>query len=1106
MVGVGVAEGGGEPYYGEYYPPEQYFVPQEMCPHPHQHPQHAHMCTVHTDYGGMPVVTSGTMMPPMMQPVLDDMRHYIVHHPPHQMHHPPPHQLPHHQQMPPQHQPHHYGPANGAGGPQHFYPAGYQPHYHIPPHPMQHYPPPPVYQKDERAQRQHTKLKQKLERKHNNRTNGIEANSGASTPSLSPRKELNGRGGASSGAWSEGEGSSAGASMQSDEDCDTQAFLDQLSAKRTPQVSEVTSTSALVQWNSPLPEGVPPPPHDLTYDLLLGDRGRYKAIYSGPKLSCRVCDLRPGCEYSVRLQIRAGEAGATSEEATFSAAPAPPARPAAPRVTVRARSSLQLRWAAAADHGARIAHYVLELDAGEGWVEAARPRARHHTVPDLRAQTRYRFRLAAVNECGRGEWSEEVVAWTAGAPPPAPRPPRLVAATASALDLAWERRADEEFTLQLDEPDSGHGFLPVYSGPDDRHTAAGLRRATDYRFRLRAETPDGQGPWSADVTYRTLPEPPAPPARPSPRGKVHSRSFRLRWDPPPDDGGAPVESYTLELDDGSGWREAWRGREREALCERLQPGAEYRARVRCSNPAGDSAWSAPETVSTEPAAPAAPPAPTAASPPRATAAAVRWRAPACLGGAALAEYRVELREAGGEPRLAYCGADTECVLRELRPGAAYEVTVTAVNRVGPGAPSPPLAFTAAPAPPDAPPVPSVTLESPRSARLEWTPPNDNGAPILDYRLEMSTGAADASFAQVFAGLATSALVGDLTPFTAYFFRVCASNAAGRGAWSGVRDALTERAPPAAPAPPAHEAEAAALRLAWAAPAAHGAAITHYLVRVDERELRCEEPALLVTGLRADTQYRVRVCAVSELGAGAWSEPARCATRPPPPAPPRLACLQRAHNYVKLRWGEGEAGAGTQYRLELRAPPSRDYRVAYRGSARSCKVKKLREDCEYAFRIRASDERGGRGEWGPELLERTGVAPPPAPRAPALALDAGRVLVSWEPVEGCEYAVQTARGGAWRAAWAGSEARCELDDTAEGELQVRVGAARGGAWSAWGAAARLQLPARAPARRAAPRPARAPLAPRHAALLMAGGFLLLAVLVAAVLQRLVEPRP
>lgn len=70
-------------------------------------------------------------------------------------------------------------------------------------------------------------------------------NSGASTPSLSPRKELNGRGGgsggASSGAWSEGEGSSAGASVQGDDD-NTQDVLDQLAATRTPQVSILLCT------------------------------------------------------------------------------------------------------------------------------------------------------------------------------------------------------------------------------------------------------------------------------------------------------------------------------------------------------------------------------------------------------------------------------------------------------------------------------------------------------------------------------------------------------------------------------------------------------------------------------------------------------------------------------------------------------------------------------------------------------------------------------------------------------------------------------------------------------------------------------------------------
>ncbi|KPJ11923.1 hypothetical protein RR48_09860 [Papilio machaon] len=70
MVGVGVAEGGGggagggppEGYYGDYYPPE-YYVPPEMCPHP-QHPQHAHMCAVHTEYGRVFISLEIEVRPP----------------------------------------------------------------------------------------------------------------------------------------------------------------------------------------------------------------------------------------------------------------------------------------------------------------------------------------------------------------------------------------------------------------------------------------------------------------------------------------------------------------------------------------------------------------------------------------------------------------------------------------------------------------------------------------------------------------------------------------------------------------------------------------------------------------------------------------------------------------------------------------------------------------------------------------------------------------------------------------------------------------------------------------------------------------------------------
>lgn len=553
-------------------------------------------------------------------------------------------------------------------------------------------------------------------------------------------------------------------------------------------------------------------------------------------------DLRPGCEYSVCLQIRAGElTGAASEAATFRAPPAPPERLPPPRVTQRARTSLLLRWPTPADHGARLLHYLLETDAGDGWLELARPRTRQHTAAGLRPQTRYRFRVAAVNECGRAEWSDETVVWTAGSPPPAPAPPALARAAADVLALAWERRADEEFTLQMDDAARGHGFLPVYSGPERTHLCTGLRRATDYRFRLRCETADGQGPWSAEVTYRTVPERPAAPGRPAPRGKIHSRAFRLRWDPPADDGGAPVDTYTLELDGGDGYRCAYSGPEREAHCDRLQPGVPYRARVRCANVAGDSDWSAAETVATEPCAPAACAAPEPAAEPRATLLPVRWRPPACTGGAPLTEYRVELADAHGAVRLAHAApaAATECVVRDLQPGRAYRLWVTACNRVGAGPASPALAFTTAPAPPDAPEPPRATLESPHAARLEWTAPSDNGAPILSYRLEMSSASVEEEFAEVYRGAETSRVVGKLTPFSAYLFRVCATNAAGRGAWSGVRDVLTARAPPAAPAQLRHEALADALRLTWRPPAAHGADVLRYRIEVKQQFFPCQ---------------------------------------------------------------------------------------------------------------------------------------------------------------------------------------------------------------------------------------------------------------------------
>lgn len=74
------------------------------------------------------------------------------------------------------------------------------------------------------------------------------------------------------------------------------------------------------------------------------------------------------------------------------------------------------------------------------------------------------------------------------------------------------------------------------------------------------------------------------------------------------------------------------------------------------------------------------------------------------------------------------------------------------------------------------------------------------------------------------------------------------------------------------------------------------------------------------------------------------------------------------------------------------------------------VKKLREATTYQFRIRASDERGGRGAWSEPVEGRTTLAPPPAPRVPDVVLTAPRgATVSWEPLDDATYLLQCARG-------------------------------------------------------------------------------------------------
>lgn len=66
-------------------------------------------------------------------------------------------------------------------------------------------------------------------------------------------------------------------------------------------------------------------------------------------------------------------------------------------------------------------------------------------------------------------------------------------------------------------------------------------------MQLKANNEDGSSRWSEEVCYRTLPDRPCPPSRPSVKGKIHAHFFKVKWDPPHERGGADINSFTLEI-------------------------------------------------------------------------------------------------------------------------------------------------------------------------------------------------------------------------------------------------------------------------------------------------------------------------------------------------------------------------------------------------------------------------------------------------------------------------------------------------------------------------------------------------------------------------------
>lgn len=535
-------------------------------------------------------------------------------------------------------------------------------------------------------------------------------------------------------------------------------MIEQLSNVQSPQISEITSRSALLKWSSLQSSNGDNSnilnTRDLRYEVLLSDRGKegkYKIIFKGQNLSCKIEDLRPGQEYYVCLQVHLDEIqGSASEPSVFITPGCEPDQPNQPKLIARKKNSLQLRWNAPADNGSNIINYVLECDMGKttnsvdlaNFSEVCTIKAKQFTVTDLQSSTWYHFRLAAVNEFGKSAYSDIVRFSTSIDPPSQPKPPVLNDVTSTTLNLAWERRPyDEEYVLQfLDNGQINYGYRNMYAGRDNYYQCTNLKRASSFLFRLRASNEAGISQWSETVSYHTKPERPDRPSKPQVKGKIHATNFKVKWDAPHDCGGNDIKLYHLEMSSGSLFEHIYTGTELEAMCDRLQPGTTYQIRCICENAAGSSAYSDVSTITTEPIVPSQPQQPYCANPPGPSAAVIRWGVPDYNGGAPILEYILEIEEYNNKNsrNLVYKGKSTYCVVNNLLPGELYTVHVKALNRIGAGPWSEPFNFNAGAAAPQQPKSIDIIVRSPLHVTVKWDKPHCNGAEIIEYKLEISS--------------------------------------------------------------------------------------------------------------------------------------------------------------------------------------------------------------------------------------------------------------------------------------------------------------------------------------------------------------------------------
>ena len=386
------------------------------------------------------------------------------------------------------------------------------------------------------------------------------------------------------------------------------------------------------------------------------------------------------------------------------------ARPGQPR-NLHARAagptSITLAWEApTSDGGARITGYTIRVRRANGaWSTIPRntgPQETTFTHTGLQPATGYSYQVAAINRLGAGQWSGEASTSTYAQAPGAPFNLTARAVGTSRIDLSWSAPRNTGgapilgYRIEASSDGGRTWNIIIRRNTNSKTTTASdvtLQPATTRHYRVAAINTAGTGPFSNTARATTEATVPGTPRSLDAEADGTSR-IELSWREPTSDGGSRITGYRIEVSEDGGAR--WENLVANSHNTRtthvhtgLEPATRRHYRVSAINRIGVSRASRVASAITDATVPDAPTGLTATAV-TSTQIDLFWLAPAYDGGAPVTGYRIEV----SENATAWTDLVTNTQSRAttfshtgLLPGSKRHYRVSAINRVGPGAPS-----------------------------------------------------------------------------------------------------------------------------------------------------------------------------------------------------------------------------------------------------------------------------------------------------------------------------------------------------------------------------------------------------------------------------------